>query len=62
MTATILAAILAAILFPVIFILWLSESKQERAKRLRKSGHTYKQIAAIIGCKSPSTARKYAMA
>jgi hypothetical protein len=43
-------------------LLWLTESKQQRAKRLRKSGHTYKAIAAIIGVKSPTTARKYAMA
>ena len=62
MTATVFAAILAAILLPIIFILWLTESKQQRAKRLRKSGHTYKQIAAFIGVKSASTARKYALA
>lgn len=61
MTATVFAAILAAILLPIIFILWLTESKQQRAKRLRKTGLTYAKIAAQIGV-SPTTARKYALA
>ena len=36
------------LLFPVIFLLWLTESKQQRAKRMRKAGHTYKTIASRL--------------
>lgn len=61
MTATVFAALLAAILLPIIFILWLTESKQQRAKRLRKTGLSYAKIAAQIGV-SATTARKYALA
>jgi len=56
------ATVLALLTIPVMVLLWLTESKQQRAQRLRKSGHTFKAIAAIIGVKSPTTARKYAMA
>ena len=38
------------LLFPILFILWLTESKQQRAKRQRNAGHTYKEIAAITEC------------
>ena len=49
------------LLFPVIFILWLTESKQQSAKRMRKAGHTYKTIATRLSV-SPTTARRYALA
>ena len=49
------------LLFPVIFILWLTESKQQSAKRMRKAGHTYKTIASRLSI-SPTTARRYALA
>ena len=49
------------LLFPVIFLLWLTESKQQRAKRMRKAGHTYKTIARNLSI-SPTTARRYALA
>ena len=49
------------LLFPVIFILWLTESKQQSAKRMRKAGHTYKTIATRLSISS-TTARRYALA
>ena len=49
------------LLFPILFILWLTESKQQRAKRQRNAGHTYKEIAVNLGV-SPTTARRYALA
>ena len=48
------------LLFPVIFILWLTESKQQSAKRMRKAGHTYKTIASRLNV-SPTTARRYCL-
>jgi DNA-binding CsgD family transcriptional regulator len=49
------------LLFPVIFLLWLTESKQQKARRWRSAGLTYKTIASRLHC-SPTTARRYALA
>ena len=61
MTCSFFAGALVVLLFPVIFIFWLTESKPQRAKRMRKAGQTYKTIAAAINV-SPTTARRYALA
>ena len=45
------------LLFPVIFILWLTESKQQSAKRMRKAGHTYKTIASRLSISTIPPAR-----
>ena len=49
------------LLFPILFLLWLTESKQQRAKRQRNAGHTYKEIARNLNV-SPTTARRYVLA
>ena len=55
-----LAWALALLLLPALFLLWLTESPQQRAKRWRKAGHTYKTIASRLNV-SATTARRYAM-
>lgn len=49
---------LALLLLPVLFLLWLSETPQQRAKRWRKAGATYKAIASRLSI-SPTTARRW---
>ena len=61
MTCSFILGALVVLLFPILFILWLTESKQQRAKRQRNAGHTYKEIAANLGV-SPTTARRYVLA
>jgi len=61
MTCSFIVGALVVLLFPVIFIMWLTESKQQRAKRWRKAGHTYKTIASRLKV-SPTTARRYCLA
>ena len=55
------ATVLALLTIPVMVLLWITESKQQRAKRLRASGHTYKSIATRFNV-SPTTARRWALA
>ena len=50
----------ALLLLPVILLLWLTESPQQRAKRWRKAGHTYKAIASRLSI-SPTTARRWCL-
>ena len=57
----IIATLLALITLPIIILLWATESKQQKAKRMRSRGHTYKTIATRLSI-SPTTARKYAIA
>lgn len=52
---------LALVLFPLLFILWLSETPQQRARRWRSYGQTYRSIAERLHV-SPSTARRYCLA
>ena len=61
MTCSFFAGALVVLLFPVLLLLWATESKPQRAKRMRKAGQTYKTIAAAINV-SPTTARRYALA
>ena len=50
----------ALLLLPVILLFWATESKQQRAKRWRKSGQTYASIASRLNV-SPTTARRYCL-
>jgi IS30 family transposase len=54
---TTIATILALLLFPLILLLWLTESRQQRARRWRRDGLTYRAIAERLGC-SQTTARR----
>ena len=58
---TTLAFIIALITLPLIILLWATESKQQKAKRQRRYGHSYKTIAQRLNV-SPTTARRYALA
>ena len=62
MTPTLtLAALIALITLPLIILFYVTESPQQRAKRLRGRGWSFSRIAKRIG-RSPSTARRYALA
>tara|TARA_B100000035_G_scaffold309370_1_gene315457 strand:+ start:1006 stop:1197 length:192 start_codon:yes stop_codon:yes gene_type:complete len=55
------AILLALIVLPAVVLLWATESKQQRARRWRKAGKTYKVIGERLGV-SATTAKRYAMA
>ncbi len=55
--ATAAALLLALILLPLIVLAWASESRQQRARRWRRSGMTQQAIADRLGC-SRTTARR----
>jgi IS30 family transposase len=50
---------LVLLLLPALFLLWLTESRQQRARRWRRDGLTYRAIAERLGC-SQTTARRLA--
>jgi hypothetical protein len=54
---TTICTLLALLLFPVLFLLWATESRQQRARRWRRDGLTYRVIAERLGC-SQTTARR----
>ena len=56
MTTT-LAVIAALLLLPLIILLWATESRPQRARRLRSYGWTQQRIADHLGV-SRSTARR----
>jgi len=56
---TALAWALVLLLFPVVLLLWATESRHTRITRWRRSGMTWKAIAARLKC-SESTARRWA--
>jgi ABC-type spermidine/putrescine transport system permease subunit II len=57
-TMSILATILALLTIPLVILLWATESKQQRARRWRKSGYTYRSIAQHMNV-SQTTARRW---
>ncbi len=58
MTITsLLALLLAALLLPILILLWLTESREQRARRWRRQGMTQQAIAQRLGC-SRSTVRR----
>jgi response regulator RpfG family c-di-GMP phosphodiesterase len=56
MTTT-LAWVAVILTIPFVLLLWASESRQQRARRLRRMGWTQKRIAAHLNC-STSTVRR----
>ena len=60
MTTT-LALILALLLLPVVVLLWATESKPQRARRMRGYGLTQQAIADRLGV-SRTTVRRYLIA
>jgi DNA-directed RNA polymerase specialized sigma24 family protein len=62
MSITCIAAWVAAlILLPIVVLLWCTESRQQRAKRLRSYGWTQQRIADVLGC-SRTTVRRLLVA
>jgi hypothetical protein len=58
---TITAAILALIILPVLILLWATESPQQRARRMRAAGQSFRAIGAALGV-SHTTARRWCLA
>ena len=57
MTTTTLAIIATVLLLPLLILLWVTESRQQRAKRLRSYGWSQQRIADHLGC-SRTTVRR----
>jgi DNA invertase Pin-like site-specific DNA recombinase len=58
MSITCIAAWIAIIVtLPIVILLWATESRQQRARRLRTAGWTQQAIADRLGC-SRSTVRR----
>ena len=53
--------IAALVLLPIIFVLWLTESRSTRINRLRKNGATWKAIGTRYGV-SDKTAKRWSLA
>ena len=45
MTCTTIAWVLALLFLPIVLLLYVTESRNTRIQRLRRNGHTWKQIA-----------------
>jgi IS30 family transposase len=54
---TIFCTFLVLLLLPALFLLWLTESRQQRARRWRRDGWTQQRIADRLGC-SRTTVRR----
>jgi predicted transcriptional regulator len=62
MTTTCLLAWAAVLLLlPIVFLFWLTESRQQKARRWRRDGMTQQRIADHLGC-SRSTVRRWLVA
>ena len=62
MTLPTLAALVAAfLLLPLLLLLWATESPRQRARRMRRRGHSYRAIGRRLGC-AHTTARRYCLA
>jgi len=59
--STIAAVALAALLLPLLLLLWATESPRQRARRMRRRGHSYRTIGARLGV-AHTTARRYCLA
>ena len=49
MTTTTIALILALLMLPLVVLLWATETTEERAVRLRRSGWSQRRIAEHMG-------------
>ena len=58
--STIAAAALAALLLPLLLLLWVTESPRQKARRMRRRGHSYRTIGARLGV-AHTTARRYCL-
>jgi len=57
-SATCLLAWIAVLaILPIIILLWATESRQQKARRMRSYGHSQQRIADSLGC-SRTTARR----
>ena len=56
--STIAAAALAALLLPLLLLLWVTESPRQRARRMRRRGHSYRAIGRRVG-RAPSTVYRW---
>jgi hypothetical protein len=61
MVTTTFALLLAALLLPLLLLIWATESRPQRARRLRSYGWSQQRIADHLGC-SRSTARRLLLA
>ena len=61
MICTTFAWLLVLLFFPVVVLLWATESRSTRIARYRSNGQTWPQIAARYGV-SKSTVRRWANA
>jgi DNA-directed RNA polymerase specialized sigma24 family protein len=61
MATTTLAALAALLLLPVLLLLWATESRPQRARRLRSYGWSQQRIADQLGC-SRTTVRRLLIA
>ena len=59
MTCTTIAWVLALLFLPIVLLLYVTESRNTRIQRLRRNGHTWKQIAERYNV-SVTTARRWA--
>lgn len=57
MTTTTLAIIVAVLLLPLLILLWATESRPQRARRLRSYGWSQQRIADHLGV-SRTTVRR----
>jgi hypothetical protein len=61
MATTTLAALAALLLLPLLILLWATESRPQRARRLRSYGWSQQRIADHLGV-SRTTARRLLIA
>mgnify|MGYP005821136667 CR=1 FL=1 len=54
------ALLLALLTIPILVLLRLTETKNQKARRLKHRGLTWKQVAQRLSV-SPSTARRWAL-
>ena len=59
--AVIFATLLAVLTIPLVLLLWATESPQQRARRWRRTGSTYRSIGERLGV-SHTTARRWCVA
>ena len=57
---TLAALVVAFLLLPALLLLWATESPRQRARRMRRRGHSYRTIGARIGV-AHTTARRYCL-
>lgn len=61
MITTTLAVLAALLTLPLALLLWASESPQQRARRWRRAGLSFRAIGERLGV-SHTTARRYCLA